>query len=141
MVECFVFLRPLGLRLGGPEYYVKFHKGEIDVTKDAIYRAALEKFLALAPYINADHAGLSWDESVGLVGANQAAMVIMGTWAIGAFMKGSNWQPGVDFGAVTYPQKPERILLFHPDTYGLAKGAPDPASRIVAMSFCEPRSW
>jgi len=134
--DAFVFDGVL-LELGGPEYYVKFHKGEIDVTKDAIYRAALEKFLALAPYINADHAGLSWDESVGLVGANQAAMVIMGTWAIGAFMKGSNWQPGVDFGAVTYPQKPERILLFHPDTYGLAKGAPDPAEtmdwlRVVA---------
>jgi hypothetical protein len=50
----------------------------------------------------------------------------MGTWAIGAFVKGSNWQPGVDFGAVNYPTKPERILLFHPDTYGCTVGAPDP---------------
>lgn len=53
-------------------------------------------------------------------------MVLMGTWAIGAFVKGSNWQPGVDFGAVTFPQKPERILLFHPDTYGITVGAPNP---------------
>jgi len=53
-------------------------------------------------------------------------MTLMGTWAIGAFTKGSNWEPGVDFGAVTFPQAPDRILLFHPDTYGLTKGAPDP---------------
>jgi hypothetical protein len=48
----------------------------------------------------------------------------MGTWAIGAFTKGSNWQAGVDFGAVSYPTKPERILLFHPDTFGCTVGAP-----------------
>jgi hypothetical protein len=51
----------------------------------------------------------------------------MGTWAIGAFVKGSNWQPGVDFGAVNFPTKPARILMFHPDTYGCTVGAPDPA--------------
>jgi hypothetical protein len=27
---------------------------------------------------------------------------------------------------VNYPTKPERILLFHPDTYGCTVGAPDP---------------
>lgn len=52
-------------------------------------------------------------------------MTIMGTWAIGAFTKGSNWQPGVDFGAVNFPTIPERILLFHPDTYGCTVGAPN----------------
>jgi hypothetical protein len=33
----------------------------------------------------------------------------------------------VDFGAVNYPTKPERILLFHPDTYGCTVGAPNAA--------------
>jgi hypothetical protein len=56
-----------------------------------------------------------------------AAMTIMGTWAIGAFTKGGSWEPGVDFGAVNYPTKPERILLFHPDTYGCTVGAPEMA--------------
>ena len=74
--------------------------------------------------INTDHSGLTWDQSVALVGSEKAAMVLMGTWAIGAFVKGSGWDPGVDFGAVTFPQVPERILLFHPDCYGLATGAP-----------------
>ena len=124
--DAFVFDGIL-LEEGGAEYYVKFHKGEIDITSDTIYRGALEKFQQLIPYINEDHAGLTWDQAVGLVSANQAAMTLMGTWAIGAFEKGANWKAGVDFGAVTYPQKPERILLFHPDSYGIAVGAPDEA--------------
>jgi ABC-type glycerol-3-phosphate transport system substrate-binding protein len=71
------------------------------------------------------------------VGAEQAAMTLMGTWAIGAFTQGSNWEPGVDFGAVTFPQEPERILLFHPDTYGITVKAPNPEAtmdwlRVVA---------
>ncbi|MEX0766005.1 MAG: ABC transporter substrate-binding protein [bacterium] len=111
------------LELGGPEYYVRLYKGEVDVKTDATYKAALEKLRDLAPYIYQFHAGLTWDESVGLVVSGDSAMVIMGTWAIGYF-KSRNWTPGTDFGAVTFPQKPDRILLFHPDTYGIAKGAP-----------------
>jgi len=115
------------MELGGPEYYVKFLKGEIDVANDPIFKESLEKFAALQAYSNmSDHSSLTWDQAVSAVGAGQAAMTMMGTWAIGAFVKGSNWQPGVDFGAVNYPQKPERILLFHPDTYGCTVGAPDP---------------
>ncbi len=123
--DAFVFDSIL-LEEGGPEYYVQFHKGEIDVTDDPVYSAALEKFAQLQPYINEDHSGLTWDQAVGLVGSENAAMTLMGTWAIGAFTKGSGWEPGVDFGAVTFPQEPERILLFHPDTYGLVDGAPHP---------------
>jgi glucose/mannose transport system substrate-binding protein len=115
------------LELGGPEYYVKFFKGEIPVGSDPIFRQSLEKFAALQPYINmSNHSDLSWDQAVSLMASQQAAMTIMGTWAIGAFIKGSNWQPGVDFGAVSYPTKPERILLFHPDTFGCTVRAPNP---------------
>jgi len=114
------------MELGGPQYYVDFFKGNIDPATDPIFKESLQKFAALQPYINTDHSSLTWDQAVGAVGAEQAAMTIMGTWAIGAFTKGSNWQPGVDFGAVNYPTKPERILLFHPDTYGCTVGAPNP---------------
>ncbi len=127
--DAFVF-DSLYLELAGPENYVKLYKGETDVTTDANYKTALENFAKLAPYVNSDHANLTWDQAVGLVGSGKAAMVLMGTWAIGAFTKGSNWQPGVDFGAVTFPQKPERILLFHPDTFGMAVGAPDPDATV-----------
>jgi glucose/mannose transport system substrate-binding protein len=123
--DAFVFDSVL-LQEGGADNYVKLYKGEVDVANDKVYRSALEKFQKLIPYFNTDHAGLTWDQSVGLVGSGKAAMVLMGTWAIGAFTQGSKWQPGVDFGAVTFPQKPERILLFHPDTFGVAAKAPDP---------------
>jgi len=115
------------MELGGPEYYVKFFKGEVDVATDPIFKESLQKFADLQQYANMkDHSSLTWDQAVSAVGSGQAAMTIMGTWAIGAFVKGSNWQPGVDFGAVNYPTKPDRILLFHPDTYGCTVGAPDP---------------
>jgi glucose/mannose transport system substrate-binding protein len=127
--DAFVF-DSLYLEAAGAENYIKLYKGEIDVATDPNYKTALERFAQLGEYINTDHSGLTWDQAVGLVGSNQAAMTLMGTWAIGAFVKGSNWQPGVDFGAVTFPQKPERILLFHPDTYGLTVGASNPETTM-----------
>lgn len=124
------------LEVGGPEYYVQLHKGEIDVTTDATYREALEKLAELNEYVYPFHSNLTWDQSVGLVVSGDSAMVIMGTWAIGAFIS-NGWEPGVDFGAVTFPQEPQRMLLFHPDTYGLAVNAPHPGAtmdwlRVVA---------
>ena len=123
--DAFVFDMFL-LEEGGPQYYVDFHKGLIDVSEDPVYAAALEKFASVAPYVNTDHSGLTWDQGVAEVYNEKAAMTLMGTWAIGAFTKGGGWEPGVDFGAVTFPQAPDRILLFHPDAYGVATGAPHP---------------
>jgi glucose/mannose transport system substrate-binding protein len=117
------------LEEGGPEYYVKLHKGEIDLATDPTYRAALEKLELLTEYIYPFHANLTWDESCGLLVSDDSAMVIMGTWAIGYFTS-RDWEPGVEFSAVTYPQEPERILLFHPDTYGLTVGAPHPEATM-----------
>jgi glucose/mannose transport system substrate-binding protein len=126
------------MELGGPEYYVKFFKGEVDVANDPIFKESLQKFADLQKYSNmSDHSTLTWDQAVSAVGSEQAAMTIMGTWAIGAFTKGSNWQPGVDFGAVNYPTKPERILLFHPDTYGCTVGAPDPQECLDWLKVVE----
>ncbi len=113
------------LEVGGPEYYVSLYKGEVDVTTDPIFREALEKLEQLIPYIYPFHSNLTWDESCGLLVSGDSAMVIMGTWAIGYFQS-RGWTPGQEFSAVTFPQKPERILLFHPDTYGLATNAPHP---------------
>lgn len=127
--EAAFVLDSLLLEAGGPEYYVKLYKGEVDVATDPTFKTALDKLNALRPYIYPFHAGLTWDDSCGLVVSGDSAMVIMGTWAIGYF-KSREWNPGADFGAVTFPQKPERILLFHPDTYGLAKGAPHPKTTM-----------
>lgn len=127
------------LEVGGPEYYVKLYKGLIDVKNDPVFKEALEKLKALIPYMYPYHSSLTWDESCGLVVSGDSAMVLMGTWAIGYF-KSRGWEPGVDFGAVTFPQVPERILLFHPDTYGLAKNAPHPdACRDWLMVVASPK--
>lgn len=117
------------LEVGGPAHYVQVYKGEVDVKTDPAYKEALQKLEALVPFIYPYHAGLTWDESCGLVVSGDAAMVLMGTWAIGYFQS-RGWMPGKEFSAVTFPQKPERILLFHPDTYGLAKGAPHPQTTM-----------
>ena len=116
----------LYLEQAGAENYVKLYKGEIDVTQDPAYKKALENLAVLKKYMNPDNSSLTWDQAVGYLGSGKSAMTLMGTWAIGALTQGSKLTPGTDFGAVTFPQKPERVLLFHPDTYGLATDAPDP---------------
>lgn len=127
--EAAFVLDSLLLEVGGPEYYVQLYKGEIDVANDPNFRTALERLEQLNEYIYPAHASLTWDQSCGLVVSEDSAMVLMGTWAIGYFQS-REWTPGVEFSAVTFPQEPERILLFHPDTYGLAKGAPHPQSTM-----------
>ncbi len=118
-------LDSLLLVVGGPAYYVELYKGEIDVATDPTFKDALQKLEALVPYIYPAHDDLTWDESCGLVASGDSAMVLMGTWGIGYFQS-IGWEPDIDFGAVTFPQQPQRILLFHADAYGLARGAPHP---------------
>ncbi len=112
---------------GGPEYYVKLFKGMIDVRKDKIFRTALEKLAQLKAYTYPYHANLTWDQSVSLVVSGDAAMVTMGTWAIGAFLS-NKWTPGTEFGALTFPQGKERYLLFHADSFVMPKGSPHPGT-------------
>jgi glucose/mannose transport system substrate-binding protein len=126
-----LILDSLLLDMGGPEYYTHLFKGELDVATDANFKTALENFQRLIPYINEDHADLTWEQAVGLVGSGKSAMTIMGTWASDVFINNFNWQPGVDFGAISFPQKPERILLFHSDGFGMAAGAPDPVESMA----------
>ncbi len=122
-------LDSLLLELGGPEWYVSFHKGEIDPTTDEVYRQGLERLAQLVPYVTEGHSSLTWDQSVSEVVNGNSAMVIMGTWAIGAF-RSAGWEPGEDFGAVIFPADPDRYLLFHPDGYGVATNAPHPESTL-----------
>jgi glucose/mannose transport system substrate-binding protein len=128
--EAAFVLDSLLLEVGGPEYYVKLYKGEVDVATDENYKTALERLEELNEYIYPFHSSLTWDESCGLVVSGDSAMVLMGTWAIGYFQS-REWMPGKEFSAVTFPQEPERILLFHPDTYGITVGAPHPETTKV----------
>lgn len=42
------------IELGGPEYYVSFHKGEIDASTDEIYLQALDRLGQLRPFVTQD---------------------------------------------------------------------------------------
>jgi glucose/mannose transport system substrate-binding protein len=117
------------LEEGGPEYYVDLFKGNVDVTTDPTFRASLEKLAQLKEYTYPFHSNLTWDQSVSLVISGDSAMVLMGTWAIGAF-KSNGWTPGEEFGALTFPQGEDRYLLFHADVFGLPKGAKHPATTM-----------
>ncbi|MDD3828031.1 MAG: ABC transporter substrate-binding protein, partial [Anaerolineae bacterium] len=55
-------LDSLILELGGPEYYVQLHKGEIDVTTDETYRTSLERLAELMEYTYPFHSNLTWDQ-------------------------------------------------------------------------------
>jgi glucose/mannose transport system substrate-binding protein len=123
--EAAFVLDGLILEEGGPDYYVKLFKGQVDVTKDKVFRASLQKLAQMKPYIYPYHSNLTWDQSVSLVVSGDAAMVTMGTWAIGAFLS-NKWTPGVDFGAYTFPQGKDRYLLFHADSFIMPKGAAHP---------------
>jgi glucose/mannose transport system substrate-binding protein len=101
------------------------------MSKDKIYRTSLEKLARLKAYTYPYHSNLTWDQSVSLVVSGDAAMVTMGTWAIGAFLS-NKWTPGEDFGALTFPQGGDRYLLFHADSFVLPKGCPHPSA---AMDF------
>src|SRR5690554_4187007 len=46
------------LELGGPEYYVSFHKGEIDASTDETYLTALERLGQLRPFVTQGHSSL-----------------------------------------------------------------------------------
>jgi glucose/mannose transport system substrate-binding protein len=129
-----LILDSLLLDRGGGDYYARLFKGEVNIETDAKFKAALENLQRLIPYINEDHSSLTWEQAVAQVGSGVSAMTLTGSWAIRAFIEKSNWQPGVDFGATTFPQKPERVLLFHSDAYGMTTNAPNPEATTEWLS-------
>jgi ABC-type glycerol-3-phosphate transport system substrate-binding protein len=116
------------LEEGGPEYYVKLFKGEVDVKKDRIFRASLEKLAKMKPYIYPFHSNLTWDQSVSLVVAGDSAMVTMGTWAIAPSSTTNGRRARTSERSPS--QGAQRYLLFHADSFVLPKGAPNPGTTM-----------
>ena len=96
----------LYLEQAGAEDYVKLYKGEIDVTQDPAYKKALENLAVLKKYMNPDNSSLTWDQAVGYLGSGQVGHDPHGHLGYRRLDQGSKLTPGVDFGAVTFPQKP-----------------------------------
>jgi len=113
------------LAVAGPEKYIKFFLGLLPPSDPAVVKT-FEYLKKLLPYIYPYHGDLTWDEACGLLIEGKAAMNIMGDWALGYYLV-RGWKPGVDFGAVAFP---EGVFDLLSDSFGLPKGAPNPDATI-----------
>jgi glucose/mannose transport system substrate-binding protein len=85
-------------------------------------------------YANADRSSLGWSDAMQLVLDGKAAMTIMGDWAHGyALSKGV--KPNVDYGYVASPGT-DGTFLWLSDSFGLAKGAPNPEEAKAWLAVC-----
>jgi len=89
------------LGISGPGFYRQLFEGKVPWT-DSRVRQALETMVQMFNYINADHAGLTWEGAADLVIQGKAAMIIMGDW-IKEYFTAHNWMPDEDFGALPSP--------------------------------------
>ena len=113
------------LAVAGPDKYIKFFLGLLPPSDPAVVKT-FEYLKKLIPYIYPYHGDLTWDEACGLLIEGKAAMNIMGDWALGYYLV-RGWKPGVDFGAVAFP---EGVFDLLSDSFGLPKGAPHPDATI-----------
>lgn len=113
------------LGVGGPDLYENFYTGKVDVTTDADFRAAVEKFAALVPYLYPYHGAKTWSEIIAPMIEGEAGMMVIGDFALG-FLAAAGYEYGVDWDAVPFPQEPEEPFLLIVDTYTLPTEAKNP---------------
>ncbi len=107
---------------GGDQFYFDLFAGKIPWTDDRV-KKALGILKKLLPYVNADHAGLTWDQASGMVLQGKAAMNVMGDWAKG-YYQSNNWIAGKDYDAVPTPGTVGRFFVIT-DTFGMPLKAPN----------------
>jgi glucose/mannose transport system substrate-binding protein len=127
---------------GGAAYHTALFAGQNDyfsgktTTPDATFTAAVNDFGTIMTNSNlTTMPQLTWDQAVDLVAtsnAQQAAMTIMGDWAIAEFVaKGA--VPGVDFGEVATPGSGS-AFLFTSDAFVLPVGAPNRTGAVSLLT-------
>jgi glucose/mannose transport system substrate-binding protein len=128
---------------GGASYHNDFAHGKnpyfsgATTTPDAVFTAAVRDFGTIMKYANlGSMRQLTWDQAVGLVVGGgqqqQAAMTIMGDWALGEFIK-RGFQPEVDVGEVAAPSS-GAAFLFTTDVFVLPIGAPNRAGAVSLLT-------
>lgn len=106
----------------GPEKYNGLWDGSTDWA-GADVKAALEAYVKVLSYTNADAASLSWQDAAQLVVDGTAAFNVMGDWAEG-FFKELKKAPKTDFGWAPTPGTAGNFQ-FLSDSFVLAVDAPD----------------
>jgi glucose/mannose transport system substrate-binding protein len=117
----------------GADDYPKLFNGGIKWTDPKVKQAA-DTAKKMLGYANADRSSLGWSDAMQLVLDGKAAMTIMGDWAHGyALSKGV--KPNVDYGYVAAPGT-DGTFLWLSDSFGLAKGAPNPEEAKAWLAVC-----
>lgn len=119
--------------VGGAAFYKGLFTGQNKWT-DAKVKEALTTTRRMFEYINSDHATIDWDEADGRVAKGTSAFNIMGDWAKGYFTA-NNLAANKDFGAAPSPGTKGTYMIVC-DTFGLPKGAPNPAAAQAWIKVC-----
>ncbi len=83
--------------------------------------------------INADAAGLSWQQAIDAVVAGDAAFNIMGDWAAGYMTTTLELTPGEGYGYAASPDTAGTFMWLS-DSFGLPAGAPNPDNTIAWLT-------
>nr|PZN32856.1 MAG: ABC transporter substrate-binding protein [Chloroflexota bacterium] len=117
----------------GPEDYAALFQEGADWSDPRVQQAA-ETAARMLEYSNSDRSALGWADAMQLVLDGKAAMTIMGDWAHGyALSKGL--KPNVDYGYAPAPGT-EGVFMWLSDSFGLAKGAPNPEQARAWLALC-----
>ncbi len=91
------------LRTAGPQYRAKLMQGKASYTDPQVTKAyQIWSEMLLNGYFNKNANDLDWAEATELVCRGEAAMTLMGTWAIQHFTA-CNFEEGKDFDYFTFP--------------------------------------
>jgi glucose/mannose transport system substrate-binding protein len=118
----------------GPDDYVKLWDGTTTMWDDPRAAQAIATFKKLLGYANSDRAAIGWADAMQQILDGKAAMTIMGDWSHGfAISKGK--KVNVDYGWAPSPGT-EGVFLWLSDSFGLAKGAPNPDQAKAWLAIC-----
>lgn len=118
----------------GPDDYLKLWDGTDAMWQDPRAEQAVKNLTKLLSYANNDRTTIEWGDAMQQVLDGKAAMTIMGDWAHGfAISKGK--KVGVDYGWAPSPGT-DGVFMWLSDSFGLAKGAPDPEQAKAWLAVC-----
>lgn len=127
-----LFFENLLVSRAGADYYQKFMRGQGDPFAPEI-ATAIDDLARLLTFANANSAQLTWSQAADRVLTGDAALTIMGDWDKG-YMVSRGATPDVDFGALPMPGT-AGTFVFTTDTFGLPKGARNPAGTIDLLEL------
>ncbi|MCS7062275.1 MAG: ABC transporter substrate-binding protein, partial [Anaerolineae bacterium] len=124
------------LAVYGVEDYIKLWDGTDTMWSDPRAAEALGNLKKLFSYSNSDRAAQGWADAMTMVLEGKAAMTIMGDWAHGLGIS-KGLKVNQDYGWTPAPGSDAFMWLS--DSFGLAKGAPNPVQARAWLEVCGSR--